>query len=86
MVIFLTDGMAPSDHIFDARGEFCKISKLTYDVKIQMGDKLYSQELNTSRGSRTAIAKIEPIMQERVDADAGTVTKQTVNKILMKCN
>jgi uncharacterized protein RhaS with RHS repeats len=68
------DGMAPSDHIFDARGNFVKDTKVGNSVKIQIGDKLYSpSELNTSRGSRAAIGKIGAYYAGKVGADAGTM-------------
>ena len=75
------DGMAPNDHIFDARGNFVKDTKVGNSVKIQIGGKLYSpSQLDTSRGSRAAMSKIGAFYAGKVGADAGTKITTGIGK------
>lgn len=75
------DGMAPNDHIFDARGNFVKDTKVGNSVKIQIGGKLYSpSQLDTSRGSRTAMSKIGAFYAGKVGTDAGTKITTGIGK------
>ncbi|TCN49911.1 RHS repeat-associated core domain-containing protein [Flavobacterium circumlabens] len=68
------DGMGPNDHIFDARGNFLRDTKVGNSVKIQIGDKQYSpSQLDTSRGSRGAISKIGAYYAGKVGTDPGTI-------------